>query len=40
MHKFKEIKTMLTNKEVVTRYLGTPIKTTSTGIWYKSPCRS
>ena len=40
MNKFKEIKTMLTNKEVVTRYLGTPIKTTSTGIWYKSPFRS
>lgn len=40
MNKFKEIKTMLTNKEVVTRYLGTPIKTTSTGIWYKSPFRN
>ena len=26
MNKFKEIKTMLTNKEVVTRYLGAPIK--------------
>ena len=39
MNKYKEIKTILTNKEVVTRYLGAPVKTTSRGIWYKSPFR-
>lgn len=39
MNKFKEIKSYLTNKEVVQRYLGNPEKITSTGIWYKSPFR-
>ena len=39
MNKYKEIKSILTNKEVVQRYLGLPEKNNSTGNWYKSPFR-
>lgn len=39
MDKYKEIKRMLKNKEVVQKYLGIAEKNTSTGSWYKSPFR-
>lgn len=39
MNKFKEIKSCLSNQQVVQRYLGLPEKRTSTGLWYKSPFR-
>lgn len=39
MNKYKEIKNILTNKEVIQRYLGLPKKVNSTGSWYKSPFR-
>lgn len=39
MNKFQEVKSQLTNEQVARRYLGTPEKQTSTGLWYKSPFR-
>ena len=39
MNKYQELKNILTNKEVVQRYLGLPEKQNSTGNWYKSPFR-
>lgn len=39
MNKYKEIKSILNNREVVQRYLGFPEKQNSTGNWYKSPFR-
>lgn len=39
MNKYKEIKNILNNREVVQRYLGFPEKQNSTGNWYKSPFR-
>lgn len=40
MDKFKEIKKILNNQEVVEKYLGLPEKHNSAGNWYKSPFRS
>ena len=40
MNKYKEIKKILNNQEVVQRYLGLPEKHNSTGIWYKRPFRN
>jgi len=39
MNKYKEIKNILKNKEVVQKYLGIPEKCTHVGNWYKSPFR-
>lgn len=39
MNKYKEIKKILNNEEVIQRYLGYPEKHNSTGLWYKSPFR-
>ena len=40
MNKYQEIKKILNNIEVITKYLGQPEKHNSAGIWYKSPFRS
>lgn len=40
MNKYQEVKRVLTNIEVVQKYLGLPEKHNSAGIWYKSPFRS
>ena len=40
MNKYQELKNILTNKEVVQRYLGLPEKHNTTGNWYKSPFRN
>lgn len=39
MNKFYEIKQILSNQQVVDRYLGKPIKHTTVGNWYISPFR-
>ena len=38
--KFKEVKQLLSCREVVQRYMGLPEKNNSTGSWYKSPFRN
>lgn len=40
MDKFKEIKRMLSNQQVVEKYLGQPKKVNTVGIWYISPFRN
>ena len=40
MNKFKEVKSLLDNKEVAQKYLGLPVKSNSTGNWYLSPFRN
>lgn len=39
MNKYKEIKQILDNEQVVIKYLGEPIKRDRNGVWYKSPFR-
>ena len=40
INSFKEVKEILSNKEVIERYLGQPNKITRKGLWYKSPFRN
>lgn len=40
MNKFAEVKSLLENREVAKRYLGTPSKSSFKGDWYLSPFRT
>lgn len=40
MNKFKEVKNLLSAEDVIQKYLGEPMKTTRTTMWYKSPFRN